>query len=80
MLANWNLLEVMPDLPRLRAPTLFMVGANDRAVAPDVSIRASRRIGGSRVEAFEGFGHLVHEEAPGLVARVIREFVSSPVG
>jgi magnesium chelatase accessory protein len=80
MLANWNLLEVMPDLPRLRAPTLFMVGANDRAVAPDVSIRASRRIEGSRVEAFPGFGHLVHEEAPGLVARVIREFVSSPVG
>jgi magnesium chelatase accessory protein len=80
MMANWNLLEVMSDLPRLRMPTLFMVGAKDRAVAPDISVRVAMRIKGSRVEALSGFGHLVHEEAPRVAARVIREFVSSEIG
>lgn len=79
MMANWNLSEVMPDLPRLRMPTLFMVGAKDRAVAPDVSVRAARRIKGSRFEALPGFGHLVHEEAPKVAARVIRDFLSSEI-
>jgi magnesium chelatase accessory protein len=79
MMANWNLSEVMPDLARLGMPTLFMIGAKDRAVAPDISVRAARRIKGSRVAVLPGFGHLVHEEAPRVAARVIREFVSSEI-
>jgi pimeloyl-ACP methyl ester carboxylesterase len=69
MMANWNLSEVVPDLPRLHVSILFTVGANDRAVAPDISFRASRRIMGSRVDALPGVGRLVHQEAPGERAR-----------
>ena len=79
MMAHWRLDELLADLPRLGLPTLFMVGVNDRAVPPDTSFRASRRIKGSRVEAFPGLGHLLHEEAPDLSARAVREFLSSEV-
>lgn len=77
MMARWNLAEVLPDLARLRTPTLFLVGANDRAVPPEVSFRASRRVGGSRVEVMPGLGHLLQEEAPGATAQAIRAFVAS---
>ncbi len=46
MMANWSLPEVLPDLPRIGAPTLFLAGANDRAVPPETSLRAARRVPG----------------------------------
>jgi magnesium chelatase accessory protein len=77
MMANWKLTELVGDLPRLRAPTLFIVGANDRAVTPATSFRASGRIERARVEVLEGLGHLLHEEAPDAAVRVLRGFLSA---
>ena len=75
MMANWRLTELIRDMPRLRLPILFMVGGNDRAVPPETSFRASVRIHGARVEGFPGLGHLLHEEAPEVAARVVRDFL-----
>ena len=79
MMAKWTLTGLIADLPRLRVPTLFVVGTNDRAVPPETSHRASGRIEGSRVEAFPGLGHLLHEEAPDATARILRDFLSPDI-
>ena len=80
MMANWNLQEVMPELPQVRMPILFMVGTNDRAVAPETSFRASRRVEGSSVKPLPGLGHLAHEEIPSVIARSIRDFLPAAIG
>ncbi len=77
MMANWKLETLLQDLPRLRAPTLFMVGSNDRAVPPDTSLGASRRIPGARVASCPGLGHLLHEEAPAETVHAVREFAAA---
>jgi magnesium chelatase accessory protein len=79
MMANWKLGELVDDLPQLRVPVLFMIGANDHAVPPDTTYRASRRIEAARVEAFPGLGHLLHVEAPCATLRAIRDFLA-PIG
>lgn len=77
MMANWDLAPLLDDLPRLAAPTLFIVGSSDRAVPPETSVRASRRIRDARTASLSGIGHLLHEEAPEEAARMIRAFVTS---
>lgn len=79
MMANWRLGELVGDLPRLEVPALFVVGAEDRAVPPDTSSRAARRIAGARVEVLPGLGHLLHEEAPEAAARLVRAFLAREV-
>lgn len=76
MMAKWRLGELAHDLPRLEIPTLFVVGAGDRAVPPDISRRAARRIPGARVEVLPSLGHLLHEEAPETAARLVRAFLA----
>ena len=66
-----------PDVPAGRsADGGFVVGAEDRAVPPDTSSRAARRIAGARVEVLPGLGHLMHEEAPEAAARLVRAFLA----
>jgi magnesium chelatase accessory protein len=77
MMANWKLTELVGDLPRLRVPILFVVGANDRAVPPATSFRAAGRIERAKVEILADLGHLLHEEAPDAAARVLRGFLSA---
>jgi pimeloyl-ACP methyl ester carboxylesterase len=69
MRARWNLAEVLPDLARLRAPMLFLVGGRNRAAPPEVSFRVARRARGARVEVMPGLGHLPQEETPGARRR-----------
>jgi magnesium chelatase accessory protein len=79
MMANWKLTGLMADLARLNVPALLIVGARDRAVPPEISLRASEQIEGSNAVSIDGYGHLIHEEAPELTSGVLRSFLSAAI-
>jgi magnesium chelatase accessory protein len=72
MMANWDLSRMREDLKRMSCRTLFVLGANDRAVPPDDVERLAPQLAQANVEKLAGLGHLAHEEAPERVAAVIR--------
>ncbi|WP_299680824.1 alpha/beta fold hydrolase BchO [uncultured Roseobacter sp.] len=77
MMAQWSLDALVRSLPRLQAQALFIVGSRDGAVPPRVARDAAKHMPKASVIEIEGFGHLVHEEVPELVARHILEFLDS---
>ena len=71
MMASWNIDALHEELPTLETPTLLVVGRRDRA-APVAQQRGSAmRIPHAEVVVVEGAGHLVHEEQPRAVARLL---------
>ncbi|MBW4708304.1 alpha/beta fold hydrolase [Roseobacter sp. YSTF-M11] len=77
MMAQWSLDHLTEELPSLSARTLFITGDQDGAVPPKVSHAAAGRMQNATVVDMAGYGHLVHEEAPGEVARNILHFLDS---
>lgn len=75
MMAAWRLDGLARALPEIALPVLFLHGAHDAAVAPDVARRAVEKMPQARLEVLEGLGHLIHEEAPDLVQTHIRTFL-----
>ncbi|NMG41851.1 alpha/beta fold hydrolase [Chelativorans sp. ZYF759] len=75
MMANWELDWLERRLPRMDVPLLLVTGVNDRAVAPAQARDLARRLEAARLVELEG-GHLVHEERPADVARVIIDEVT----
>lgn len=73
MMARWDLEPLIADLGRLDVPVTLLVGARDRAVPPEGSRAAAARIPRAEVIAVPDLGHLMHEEAPDLLAGLILE-------
>jgi magnesium chelatase accessory protein len=76
MMANWDLLELAKDLPRLKTALCLVAGANDRTIPPKQASQVKALFsasGQSRVTltSLPGLGHLAHEERPDLAAQVI---------
>ena len=74
MMARWDLRPLARDLARLHTPLTLIVGANDRAVPPADARRVRSLIPAttpSRLDLLPGAGHLVHEELPAEVARLV---------
>jgi len=71
MMANWDLVPLLRDLPRLDAALLLAVGGNDRTIAPSKARRIAALVPGARIETLPGLGHLMHEERPDLVASLL---------
>ncbi len=71
MFANWNLDELAAQLPGLKSPLLLIAGALDRAVPLAQLRRVAGRVPGASLEVIAGAGHLMHEERPREVARLI---------
>lgn len=63
-------------LPELAAPTLIVHGTEDVVVDPVNANLLAERIPDSRLEWFEGCGHLVFWEEPERFASVVGEFLS----
>lgn len=74
MMARWSLGDLSRALPQIDLPALFLHGARDLAVAPDVARRAARAMPDARLKVFEGVGHLVQEEAPDRASTAIGHF------
>ena len=74
MMARWDLRPLAHDLARLRTPLALIVGANDRAVPPRDAERVRRIVPASTacsIDTVRGAGHLVHEERPDEVAKLL---------
>ena len=73
MMAQWKLDGLMSDLPKIDVPCTFLVGEKDKAVPPSSVKEVARKMPNATVTSFGGYGHLLHEEAPALVADHLRD-------
>ncbi|MEL7343687.1 MAG: alpha/beta fold hydrolase BchO [Pseudomonadota bacterium] len=74
MMSQWSVDALARAAPEITAPCLFIIGDRDGTVPPAVSERFCERMPGARMEHIAGLGHLLHEEAPDLAARLITTF------
>ena len=72
MMANWDLVPLWRDLPRLATPLVLVTCGNDLAVPPGQAHTVAERVRGARLEELPDLGHLGHEEDPGRFAAIIR--------
>jgi len=75
MMADWDLDALKRDLPRLAVPLLLIHGDADATIPLSNARAAAATIGGTNVIPLAGLGHLAHEERPGEVAAIIRQFM-----
>ena len=73
MMAQWKLDGLVADLPQITVPCTFLVGENDKAVPPKSVRDSASRMPDATVISYDGYGHLLHEEAPALVADHLRD-------
>lgn len=78
MMANWDLPSLARDLPRLKTPLVLVAGTADAAVSPEQAFRVRDLAPHASVELARGLGHLAHEEAPGMIAGIIRRAGRDP--
>ena len=74
MMSQWSVDALVQQAPAIATPSLFVIGDRDGTVPPAVSERFCERMPASRMEHIAGLGHLLHEEAPDLAARLIATF------
>ncbi|MDJ0821946.1 MAG: alpha/beta fold hydrolase [Paracoccaceae bacterium] len=77
MMAAWKLDGLLADLPKLDLPCLFLTGGNDKTVPPVIAVEAAARMPDAHVHSMEGYGHLLHEEAPEKVAKAIVDWLAT---
>ena len=73
MMAQWKLDGLVADLHKIETPCHFLIGQNDKAVSPASVVSAAEALPNAKVKTFEGYGHLLHEEAPKLIADQVRD-------
>ena len=71
MMANWDLVPLLHDLPRLKPRLLLVVGAADRTIPAAQAERVRARLPASRIVTLPGLGHLAHEERPREAAELL---------
>ncbi|HEY6492188.1 MAG TPA: alpha/beta fold hydrolase [Trebonia sp.] len=60
-------LDLAPQLPNVKAPTLVLSGAEDVAAPPAVGAYTARNIRGARLTVIQAASHFAHYEKPGPV-------------
>ncbi len=75
MMAQWQLEPLIERFPQIGLPVLLIASDQDRAVPPRISRAAAARMGRAEYVEVAGYGHLLHEEAPELVAARILPFL-----
>ncbi|HEY7348207.1 MAG TPA: alpha/beta hydrolase [Ktedonobacterales bacterium] len=74
-LPNYSM-SVASDMKWVNKPVLIIWGEKDEALSPAYAERLHRDIPGSRLSLLPDTGHLVLEEAPDAVARLIGDFIA----
>jgi magnesium chelatase accessory protein len=77
MMADWDLVPLKRDLPRLAVPTLILHGENDAAIPVSGALDSVALIADCTLEVLPGLGHLAHEEAPHLAVDRIFAFADT---
>jgi magnesium chelatase accessory protein len=72
MLAQWDLRQILLDLPRLPCRLVLVAAEGDCAVPPEAARQTAARVPGCELIVHKGYGHLSHEEAPEETAAIIR--------
>lgn len=67
--------DLVPAAANITKPTLLIWGDRDRITPLAEGERLHNAIHGSRLVVIAGAGHFVHQERPGEVAALIREFM-----
>ena len=71
LMADWNLDSFLSKLTLVQNQIQFATGKNDLTVPPSVSQDWAQRIKTAKIIEYEGYGHLIHEEAPEIIAPLI---------
>lgn len=71
MMAQWSLDGLMARLGKIDVPVHLIAGLADKAVPPEVSRDAVKRLPQGRLTELPGLGHLAHEEDPATIAALI---------
>lgn len=72
MMAEWKLQGLLNRLPQTKTQVTLIASEGDRAVPPQVSIDAAKRIPGAKLHLLPKLGHLAHEETEdGLSALIL---------
>jgi pimeloyl-ACP methyl ester carboxylesterase len=71
-----NGFDLMPRLGEISAPTLIVVGTEDKMTPPKYSHYLHDHIAGSSLREVAGAGHLVMVEQPAAVNAAMREFLA----
>ncbi len=74
MMAQWNHEDLLPHLDHFSTPCLFITGGNDKIVHPEVSERMSKKIKVCNWVNLAGLGHLMHEENPKKIFKILDNF------
>ena len=77
MMADWDLVPLKRDLPKLAVPMLVLHGENDVAIPVWGALESVALIADCALEILPGLGHLAHEEAPQLTVDRIVAFAES---
>lgn len=72
-----QVMDLVPDLARITAPTLVVGATEDLATPPEHALRIGAGIGGSRVAIMRDAAHLVNVERPDNVTRLIVEHLAA---
>jgi len=80
MMAQWNIDSLLGQLDKIPCPVLLLAGARDGTVPPEISRGAAPRLAEGEVRILPDLGHLMHEEAPQLIAWEIAEFARRVIG
>ena len=67
--------EIEPLYATIEAPTLIVWGTEDRWIPVDRAARLHAAIRDSELEQIAGAGHLVHEDRPDELVRVLRDWI-----
>ncbi|WP_371156122.1 alpha/beta fold hydrolase BchO [Jannaschia sp. 2305UL9-9] len=76
MMAQWSLDRLVRDAAHLDAPVLLLAGDRDRTVPPKISREMAARLTHGTLIHETDLGHLMHEEAPQIVAERCLSFLS----
>ncbi len=79
-LDNANLMEIAPDLRRLRVPTLVAWGMADAYLSPAIGARLAADIPGARLERLPTAGHYVPLDEPALLAGLLQAHLDAAHG
>jgi pimeloyl-ACP methyl ester carboxylesterase len=63
-------------LRSVQVPTAVVAGRRDRLVSPRASADLAEAIPGAELVWVAGVGHLVPQEAPGVLVEIIRRYAS----
>jgi pimeloyl-ACP methyl ester carboxylesterase len=70
-----NRLPIEDEISRISAPTLVIVGADDRATPPYKSEQIAQRIPGARLDQIADCGHTSTLEQPEAITTLLRDFL-----